>query len=154
MAWLYTVPWIQQKQPVEFDGLGRVSNAKHPWLSYTQSWIQQKQLVEFDGFGTVANDKHPWLGYTQSHESNKSSRWSLMDLVEYQMLSIHGLAIHSPESNKKAAGGVWWIWYTLLHVHVLIARLYCGVLNPSKSAKSRRRILEDLGGKNDMYIFL
>ena len=35
-----------------------------------------------------------------SPESNKSSRWSLMDLVQLQMQSIHGLAIHSPESNK------------------------------------------------------
>ena len=34
------------------DGIGTVANAKHPWLGYTQSWIQQKQPVEFDGFGT------------------------------------------------------------------------------------------------------
>ena len=31
------------------------------WLGYTQSWIQQKQPVEFDGFGTVANAKHHGL---------------------------------------------------------------------------------------------
>ena len=24
------------------------------------------QLSDFDGIGTVANAKHPWLGYTQS----------------------------------------------------------------------------------------
>ena len=43
----------------------------------------------------------------------------------------------------KAAGGVWWIWYTWLHA--LFTTLYCGILNPSKSGNTRRRILEDLG---------
>ena len=43
----------------------------------------------------------------------------------------------------KAAGGVWWIWYTWLHA--LLTGLYCGVLNPSKSGKTRRTILGSLG---------
>ena len=37
-----------------------------------------------------------------SPESNKSSRWTLMELVQQQMQSIHGLAIHIPESNKSS----------------------------------------------------
>ena len=40
---------------LEFDGIGTVANAKHPWLGYTQSCIQQKQPVEFDGF------EYTWL---------------------------------------------------------------------------------------------
>ena len=133
MAWLFhTQSWIQQKQPVEFDGFGTVANAKHPWLGYfihspesnkssrwslmdlvqlanakhpwlgyTQSWIQQKQPVEFDGFGTVANAKHPWLGYfIHSPESNKSSRWSLMDLVHMATRSIRWAILWSTESIK------------------------------------------------------
>ena len=55
------------------------TNAKHPWLGYTQPWIQQKQPVEFDGsFGTHG----------------------------------HGYMLYS-------------------------LGLYCGVLNPSKSDKTR-----------------
>ena len=49
-------------QLLDFDGIGRVANAKHPWLGYTQSWIQQKQPVEFDGFGT-----HGYMLYSRHY---------------------------------------------------------------------------------------
>ena len=59
-------------QLLDFNGIGTVANAKHPWLGYTQSWIQTKaarwslmELVQ------VANAKHPWLGYTQSWNPHK-----------------------------------------------------------------------------------
>ena len=98
--WLgYTQSWIQQKQPVEFDGFGTVANTKHPWLGYTQSWIQQKQPVEFDGFGTVANASIYGLAI-HSLESNKSSRWSLMDLVCMATCSIRWTILWSTESIK------------------------------------------------------
>ena len=42
------------------------------------------------------------------------------------MQSIHGLAIHSPESNKSSRCS----WYTWLHAP--FAGLYCGVLNLAK----------------------
>ena len=48
---------------------------QHAVNKYTTFWTLM-ELV------TVANAKHPWLGYTHSPESNKSSRWSLMDLVQ------------------------------------------------------------------------
>ncbi len=89
MAWLYTQSWIQQKQPVEFDGFGTVANANHPWLGYTQSWIQQQQPVEFDGFGTVANAKHPWLGYTQSWIQQQQP-------VEFDGFGTHGYKCTCP----------------------------------------------------------
>ena len=45
--------WIQQKQLVEFDGLGYTSlHVLFTGLYTVEYWIQQKQLVEFDGFGT------------------------------------------------------------------------------------------------------
>ena len=31
------------------------------------------QLLDFDGIGTVANAKHPWLGCIHSPEFNKST---------------------------------------------------------------------------------
>ena len=67
-----------------------------------------------------------------SPESNKSSRWSLMDLVQWQMQSIYGLTIHSPESNKSSR----WL-------RALFAGLYCGLLNPSKSGQKEEK---DFGG--------
>ena len=74
-----------------------------------------------------------------SPECNKSSRWSLMDLVYMATCSIHW-AIHCGVLNPtKAAGGVWWIWYTWLHA---LFTGHCGILNPGKT---KRRILEDLG---------
>ena len=97
-----------QKQPVAFDGFGRVSNAKHPWLGYTQSWIQQKQPVEFDGFGRVANAKHPWLGCTQSWIQQKQ-------LVEIDGFGTHGYMLYSlgytveywTHQNQAKPGGFW-----------------------------------------------
>ena len=190
--WLgYTQSWIQQKQPVEFDGIGTVANAKHPWLGYTQSWIQQKQpggvwwnwysskckasmawlytvlnptkaarwsLLEF---GTVANAKHPWRGYTQSWIQQKQPGGVWWNWYSSKCKSIHGLAIHSPESNKssrwslmelvtaanakhpwlgytqswiqqKQPGGVWWNWYSS-KCKASMAWLYT-VLNPTKAA--------------------
>ena len=132
MAWLYTV-----LNPTK--AAGGVWWIWYIWLHalftglYTvEYWIQQKQPVEFDGFGTHGYMLYS-LDYTLwSTESNKSSRWSLMDLVHMATCSIHW-AIHCGVLNPtKAAGGVWWIWYTWLHA--LFTGLYCGVLNPTKAA--------------------
>ena len=55
--------WIQQKQPVEFDGFGAHGYMLYS-LGYTvEYWIQQKQPVEFDGFGTHGYMLYS-LGYT------------------------------------------------------------------------------------------
>ena len=110
--WIWS--WIQQKQPVEFDGFGTVANAKHPWLGYTQSWIQQKQPVEFDGFGTVANAnaKHPWLGYTQSWIQQKQP-------VQFDGFGTQGYMLYSlgytveywiQQNQAKPGEGFWRIW--------------------------------------------
>ena len=89
MAWLYTV-----LNPTKAaDGVWWIwysSKCKASWLGYTQSWIQQKQPMEFDGFGTVANAKHHGLAI-RNPESNKSSRWCLMDLV----VGTHGIMLNS-----------------------------------------------------------
>ena len=125
MAWLYTHSWIQQKQPVEFDGFGTVANAKHPWLGYTQSWIQQKQPVEFDGFGTVANAKHPWLGYTQSWIQQKQP-------VEFDGFGTRGYMLISPGNtctvlNPPISSKTrWWILMDLEVVKVLIIKSWVG----------------------------
>ena len=143
---------------LDFDGFGTVANAKHPWLGYTQSWIQQKQPVEFDGFCThgymlnslgytctvlnpptsIKTVQYSWLGYryTQSWIQQNQP-------VEFDGFCTHGYMLNSlgytctvlnpPTSIKtvkyswlgyrytqscnptKAAGGVWWILYTWLH---------------------------------------
>ena len=67
-----------------------------------------------------------------SPESNKSSRWILMDLVQQQMQSIHGLALYTVMNPTKAAGGVWWIRYSS-KCKASMAWLYT-VLNPPKAA--------------------
>ena len=82
MAWLYTVLNPTKAAGWSLMELVTVANAKYPWLGYTQSWIQQKQPVDFDGFGTVANAKASmaWL-YTVLNPT-KAAGWSLMDLVQ------------------------------------------------------------------------
>ena len=55
--------WIQQKQPVEFDGFSTHGYMLYS-LGYTvEYWIQQKQPVEFDGFSTYGYMLYS-LGYT------------------------------------------------------------------------------------------
>ena len=73
------------------------------------------QLLDFDGIGTVANAKHPWLELAvHSPESNKSSQWSLMDLVHfgYNMLYSPGYTVEYwiHQNQAKAAEGFWRIW--------------------------------------------
>ena len=62
--------------------LGTAANAKHPWLGYTQSWIQQKQPVEFDGFGTHGYVLYS-LGYMWSNESIKIRQNQEKDFGEF-----------------------------------------------------------------------
>ena len=52
------------------------------------------------------------------------------------MQSIHGLAVHSPESNKSSR----WSLMDLVHMATCSIRwaIYCVVLNPSKSGQTRR----------------
>ena len=139
----YTVEyWIQQKQPVEFDGfethvatcsirwaiLWSTESIKssrwslmdliHMWLHAlfagltVEYWIHQKQPVEFDGFDThVATCSIRWA-ILWSTESNKSSRWSLMDLIHMWLHALFAGLYCGVLNPTKAAGGVWWIWYT------------------------------------------
>ena len=152
--------WIQQKQPLKFDGFGI-----HGYMIYSlgctvEYWIQQKQPLKFDGFGIHGYMIYS-LGCTWSTESNKSSRWSLMDLVYMATWSIRWAVLWSTESNKSSRWSLmdlvihgymiyslgctveYWIQqkqpvefdgfgYTWLHD--LFAGLYCGVLNPTKAA--------------------
>ena len=136
----YTVEyWIQQKQPVEFDGFGTHGYMLYS-LGYTvEYWIQQKQPVEFDGFGTHGCMLYS-LGYTVEYWIQQKQPVEF-DGFWYTWLHALFTGLYCGVLNPtKAAGGVWWIWYTC----DLFAGLYCGVLNPSKSDKTRRRILEYL----------
>ena len=168
MAWLYTVlnptkaagwslmelvQWQMQsihglaiyspesnKSSRWIDGIGTVANAKHPWLGYIQSWIQQKQPVEFDGIGTVANAKHPWLGYIQSWIQQKQpvDRWNW-----YSSKCKASMAwLYTVLNPTKAAGGVWWIQYTWLHI--LFTGLYWIHQNQAKPGPN---FIEPLNGK-------
>ena len=81
--WLWTKLWITFTESIKIR-----PNSKHPWLGYTQSWTQQRQPVEFDAFGTVANAKHPWLGYTQSWIQQRQP-------VEFGGFGTHGYMLYS-----------------------------------------------------------
>ena len=126
----YTVEsWIQQKQPVEFDGFGTHGYMLYS-LGYTvESWIQQKQPVGvwwiwytrlhalFTGLycGVLNPTKAAggvwWIGYTWLHalftglycgvlNPTKAAGWSLMDLVHMATCSIHWAILWSAESIK------------------------------------------------------
>ena len=70
-------------------------------------------------------------------------REELLDLVQWQMQSIHGLAIHSPESNKSSR----WSLMDFVSPGIMVNSLgcICTVLNPPTSSKTRGWILMDLG---------
>ena len=64
-----------------------------------------------------------------------ASCWTLM---EWQMQSIHGLAIHSPESNKSSR-------WSLMHlVHMATCSIHWAILWSTESIKSSRWSLIDL----------
>ena len=118
--------WIQQKQPVEFDGFGTPGYMFYSlgYIYTVESWIQQKQPVEYWVFKEISHGymlKFP-LGCTVEYQILcKSSRWSLMDLVHLATCSIHWAVLWSTESDFH------WL-------HVLFTGLHCGVLNPTKAA--------------------
>ena len=152
MAWLYTV-----LNPTKAAGgvwwiWGTLANAKHPWLGYTQSWIQQKQPVEFDGFGTAANAKHPSLGYTVQSWIQQKQPGGVWWIWYSSKCKASMAWLYTVLNPTKAAGGVWWIWGTYGYMLYSLG-LYCGVLNPSKSGKIRRRILDHGGFGVVMFLF-
>ena len=63
-----------------------------------------------------------------------------MDLVEYQMQSIHGLAIHSPESNKSSR------WSLMDLVHMATCPIRWAILWSTESVKIRQNQEKDFGG--------
>ena len=68
-----------------------------------------------------------------STESNKSSRWSLMDLVHMATCSIHWAILWSTESNKSSR---WSFDGFGTHGYMLYSLGYTvGVLNPTKSSQ-------------------
>ena len=119
------------------------------WLGYTQSRIQQNQPVEFDWFGTVANATHPWLCYT--HVLNPTKAAGGVWWIWYSSKCKASMAwLYTVPNPTKAAGGVWRVWYTWLHA--LFAGLCCGGLNPSKSAKIRRGLWRIWGVVSNMIL--
>ena len=53
MDWLDIQSWIQQKQPVEFDGFGTYGCMLYS-LGYTEDyWIQQNQAKPVEGFWKI-----------------------------------------------------------------------------------------------------
>ena len=63
------------------------------------------------------------------------------------MQSIHGLAVHTVLNPTKAAGGVWWVWYTWLHA--LFAGLYT-----VKSTKIKQNWVVDFDGLGVVIVVL
>ena len=58
--------------------------------------------------------------------------WTLMELAQYQMQSIHGLAIHSPESNKSSR------WSLMDLVHMATCSIHWAILWSTESIKIRQ----------------
>ena len=66
--------------------------------------------------------------------------WTLMELVQQQMQSIHGLAIHSPESNKSSR------WSLMDLVHMATCSIRWATLWSAESIKIRQNQEKDFGG--------
>ena len=70
-----------------------------------------------------------------SPESNKSSRWSLMDLIHMATCTIRWAILWSTESIKSSRWSLMDLVHMATWLHARFAGLYCGVLNPPKSRK-------------------
>ena len=120
------------------------------WLIYAAAtvsvifshWVNLKLALWFHALVIVTIMGNPRGIFARNHPKSAQihqhavkrypNSWTLMESVQWLMQSIHGLALYTVLNPTKAAGGVWWIWYTWLHT--LFTGLYCGVLNPTKAA--------------------
>ena len=163
-------PESNKSSRVEFDGFGTVANAKHPWLGYTHVLNPTKAAggVWWIWYSSKCKASMAWQCTVLNPTKAAGGVWWF---GTHGYMLYHWAILWSTESNK-AAGGVWWIWYTWLHA--LFDGLYCGSTesnkssrwslmdlvhmatcsvcwamlwstDPSKSGKTRRRILEDFG---------
>ena len=71
-----------------------------------------------------------------------------MELVQWQMQSIHGLAMHSPESNKSS----WWSLMDL--VHMATCSIHWAILWSTESIDIRQNQEKDFGELGLRIVFV
>ena len=71
-----------------------------------------------------------------------------MELVQWQMQSIHGLAIHSPESSKSSR------WSLMDLVHMATCSIHWAILWSTESIKIRQNQEKDFGGSWGLLLLL